>query len=126
MGHIKPSALELQVLGVLWEKGRATAREVLEGMPDHKPRAYTTILTVLQGMEKKGLVQRKTGGVTHVWRASVSREQGATPVLRELIQNAFGGKTAVMLQQLLGSEGISEAEIVELRNILDEAKGGKP
>ena len=117
----KPSALELQVLGVLWEKGSATAREVLESMPDGKSRAYTTVLSVLQGMEKKRFVKRATSGVTHVWSAKVTREQTTTPVLRELIQNAFGGSPAMALQQLLGSEKVSAEEIEELRKILDTA-----
>ncbi|MDF7800337.1 BlaI/MecI/CopY family transcriptional regulator [Pontiellaceae bacterium B1224] len=125
MGKLSPSALELQVLGVLWEKGHATAREVLESMPDQKTRAYTTVLTVLQGMERKGLVGRETSGVTHIWNAKVSREQTATPVLRELIQNAFCGRPAMALQQLLGSDQISAAEIDELRQLLDDAKGGE-
>lgn len=123
MKKVKPSSLELQILGVLWKKGKATAREVLETMPDHKPRAYTTVLSVLQGMEKKRLVKRETSGVTHIWQAGVSREATATPVLRELVQNAFGGNAAMALQQLLGSDGLSSAEIDELRNLLDEAKG---
>lgn len=120
----KPSALELQILGVLWEKETAKAREVLEAMPDSKPRAYTTILSVLQGMEKKGFVKRATSGVAHIWRAKVSREQATTPVLRELIQNAFGGSPAMALQQLLGSEKVSPEELDELRKILDDAKKG--
>lgn len=122
MDKQKPSALELQVLGVLWEKGKATAREVLEAMPDSKPRAYTTVLSVLQGMEKKGFVKRATSGVTHVWSAKVSRAQTTTPVFRELIQNAFAGSPAMALQQLLGSEKISAKELAELRKILDDAK----
>lgn len=125
MGQQKPSALELQVLGVLWEKETGTAREVLEAMPDNKPRAYTTILTVLQGLEKKGFVKRETSGVTHIWSAKVSREQTTVPVLREIIKNAFSGSPAMAMQQLLGSEKISSEELDELRKILDEAKKGE-
>ena len=44
----EPSDLELQVLSVLWERGPSGVREVMEEIPDGKPRAYTTILTVLQ------------------------------------------------------------------------------
>jgi len=124
MGKPKPSALELQVLGVLWQRGNATAREVLDSMPDGKARAYTTVLTVLQGLEKKGFVKRATTGVSHVWSAKASREKTTAPVLRELIQNAFGGSPVMAMQQLLGSEKVSAAELDELRKILDDAKRG--
>ena len=52
----KPSDLELQILSFLWEKGPSTAREVLEAIPDGKKRAYTSILSVMQVMEKKGFL----------------------------------------------------------------------
>lgn len=120
----KPTALELQILGVLWEKKAATAREVMDLMPDRKPRAYTTVLSVLQGMEKKRLVVRTTSGVTHIWKATVTRENTTHTVFREIIQNAFNGSPAMALQHLLRSEKISAEEIDELRKILDEAKRG--
>lgn len=122
MSKPKPSALELQVLGVLWDKQKATARDVLNAMPDHKERAYTTILSVLQGMQKKGLVKRSTTGVTHIWSAAVTRAQTTKPVLRDLIRDAFSGSPAMALQQLLGSEKMSADEIDELRSLLDDAK----
>ena len=49
----QPSELELQVLNVLWEKTKGTVREVMEALPDGKQRAYTTVLSVMQLMEKK-------------------------------------------------------------------------
>jgi predicted transcriptional regulator len=51
----QPAEFELQVLGVLWEHGPSTVREVLERLPDGKPRAYTSVLSVMQVMQKKGL-----------------------------------------------------------------------
>ena len=118
----KPSALELQILGVLWDKEKATAREVLNAMPDNKPRAYTTILSVLQGMQKKGFVKRSTNEVTHIWSARISRESATAPVLHELIQNAFSGSPAMALQQLIQSEKISPDELNELRELLNHSK----
>ena len=122
MSKPKPSALELQVLGVLWDRKKATARDVLNAMPDGKPRAYTTILSVLQSMQKKGLVKRTTTDVTHIWSAAVSREQTTKPVLRDLIRDAFNGSPAMALQQLLGSSAMSADQIDELRSLLDDAK----
>lgn len=52
MAKIKPSDLEMLVLSVLWERGPSTAGDVLEAMPDGKKRAYTSILSVMQVMER--------------------------------------------------------------------------
>ncbi|MCA9092782.1 MAG: BlaI/MecI/CopY family transcriptional regulator, partial [Planctomycetaceae bacterium] len=52
----KPSDLELQILHVLWQAGPSTVRDVLEKLPDQKKRAYTSVLSVMQVMQKKGFL----------------------------------------------------------------------
>lgn len=116
----KPSELELQVLSLLWQRGRMTAREVLEALPDRKPRAYTTVLSVMQVMEKKGLLKRDSQAVTHVWRPAVTRRQVLGPMLRTLLRNVFGGSPSAVLQQLLNAETVDTAELDEIRRVLDE------
>jgi BlaI family transcriptional regulator, penicillinase repressor len=122
-GLHRPSDLELQVLGVLWEGGPMTARRVMEGLPDGKRRAYTTVLSVMQGMERKGLLLRKVDEVTHVWRAAVTRRQVMGPMMKNLVRNVFGGRPSVALQQLLRGAEVDAEELAEIRRVLDEAQG---
>jgi len=90
----KPSDVELQVLSLLWREGPLTARQVLERLPDGKERAYTTVLTTLQVMEKKKLVTHERNGVAHVYSAIVKQNQVLRPLLRGLIDKVFGGSAA--------------------------------
>ena len=53
MKNPQPSNLEMQILSVLWEHGPSTVRDILGKIPDGKKRAYTTVLTMMQIMEKK-------------------------------------------------------------------------
>ena len=129
----KPSDLELQVLSVLWDKGPSTVREVLFAMPDGKQRAYTTALSVMQVMEKKGLLTHDVKGRTHVYRPTVTRRQTLRPMLRGLVKNVFGGSTATAVQHLLRETDVSGRELAEIRRLLREqenagrqAGGGKP
>lgn len=133
MAKQRPSELELQVLGVLWDRGPSTVRAVMEAMPDGKDRAYTTILSVMQGMERKGLVGHTPQGQAHVYHATVSRDQVLEPMLRELVRNAFGGSPSRALQCLLGGSGLGVGELDEIRRVIDEAgreqareQGGQP
>jgi predicted transcriptional regulator len=116
----QPSNLELQVLSVLWDHGPATAREVLEAMPDGKQRAYTTILSVMQVMEKKGLITHTSRGNTHVFKPTASRRQTLQPVLQGLVTNVFGGRVSSVLQHLLANENVDESELDEIRRLLDK------
>ncbi|MEM7698267.1 MAG: BlaI/MecI/CopY family transcriptional regulator [Verrucomicrobiota bacterium] len=123
MKRKKPSETELQILGVLWERGEATTRAVLEALPDGKPRAYTTVLSMMQVMEKKGLLTRSSEGVAHVWRAAVEREAVTAPLLKNLVSHVFAGKASSVMQQLLGGETVSPEELAEMRRLLDEHEG---
>ena len=71
----RPSEMELQILAVLWEHGPSTVRAIRQLLPDGKNRAYTTVLTLVQIMEKKGLVGHTSQGQAHVYRPLVARRQ---------------------------------------------------
>lgn len=114
----KPSDLELQILGVLWRSGPATAREVLGTMPDGKKRAYTTVLSAMQVMEKKGLLTRSREGLTDRWRPLVSESGVLGPFLRTLVANVFGGKPTHVMQHLLHETDVKEEDLKEIRQLL--------
>jgi BlaI family penicillinase repressor len=118
MKYKEPSKLEMQVLSVLWARGASTVRDVMDVMPDGKTRAYTTILSVIQVMEKKGLVSHVNEGNAHVYQARVSRQQVTGPLLRGLVRQIFGGSTASALQHLLAEERVSREELDEIKQII--------
>lgn len=122
MSRIKPSDLEMQVLSVLWERGPSTAREVLEAMPDGKKRAYTTILSAMQVMEKKGLLAHTRRGTAHVYKPAVNQHKIIQPFVRKVVTEVFGGRPTAVMQALLAEGQISDAELAEMRRLLDEAE----
>ena len=121
----KPSDLEMQILSVLWEKGDSTVREVLEAMPDGKKRAYTSILSVMQVMEKKGLLRHTTRGTAHVYSPAVNKKKIIQPFMRKILDEVFGGKPSVMMQALLKETSISNNEMAQIQKILKDAKTTK-
>jgi BlaI family transcriptional regulator, penicillinase repressor len=121
MAKARPSELELQVLGVLWDRGPSPVRAVLEAMPDGKDRAYTTILSVVQVLEKKGLVGHTQQGQANLYRAKVRRDHVLGPLMRDLLRNAFGGSPARALRCLLAGAELGDGELDEIRRVIDEA-----
>ncbi len=122
MPPLPPSEIELQVLSVLWERGPATVHDVRAAMPDGKDRAYTTVLTLLQNLEKKGLATHKQQGQANLYRATAKREQVLRPLMKGMLANVFGGSPAQVLQCLLESTRVDAAELAEIRRVLAEAK----
>lgn len=128
MKSAQPSNLEMQVLSVLWKHGPLTARAVLERMPDGKQRAYTTVLSVLQVMEKKGLVQHEEDGNRHIYAPRVKQKAVVKPLLSGLIKTLFGGRPTAAMQHLLDASEVTPADLAEMRKLLDNyepPKGGR-
>jgi len=119
---VPPAEFELQVLTVLWEQGPATVRQVLERLQDGKERAYTSVLSVMQVMQKKGLLgaQKQKEGLAYVYTPKVTREQVVGPLLRGFVDKVFGGSHHLAVQQLLNEGEIQAGEIDELRRLLDD------
>lgn len=116
----RPSDLELQVLSVLWEQGPLTVRQVLGALPDGKKRAYTTVLSIMQIMEKKGLLDHKRNGLTHVYFPKVTAKQVLRPMMRDLVRNFFGGRPSTAMQYLLSEGSVKQDEIDEIRRLIDQ------
>jgi len=125
MKTVKPSDLEMQILSVLWNRGDSTAREVLEAMPDGKKRAYTSILSVMQVMEKKGLLKHTNRGVAHVYRPAVNKRKIIQPFMRKVLNEIFGGKPSAMMQALLTETAVSDSELAQIHKLLQDVKTPK-
>jgi BlaI family penicillinase repressor len=122
----KPSDLEMQILSVLWHRGASTAREVLKAMPDGKKRAYTSILSVMQVMEKKGLLKHSNRGVAHVYSPAVGKKKIIRPFMRKVINEVFGGRPSAMMQALLAETAVSDSEMARIQKLLEKADVSKP
>ncbi|MBK1826989.1 BlaI/MecI/CopY family transcriptional regulator [Haloferula rosea] len=106
----QPSNLELQALSVLWHEGPSTVGAVLEALPDGKDRAYTTVLSVMQSLERKKLVKRTRFGRAHVYEASHSQEEIAGKATSDFLTNAFGGRLAEAILALLSAGNLTPEE----------------
>ena len=118
-----PTEAELDILQVLWERGPCTVREVHEALYGDDGAGYTTALKLMQIMTEKGLVERDERDRTHVYRARLSEEHTQRQLVRDLVDRAFGGSAAKLVLQALTSKHASPAELREIRQILDSARG---
>lgn len=119
----KPTDAELDILGVLWEHGPSTVRQVHEHMSGDPPRGYTTILKFLQIMCDKGLVRRDETQRAHVYEATLSPEQTQGNLLRHLLEKAFNNSTSKLVAQALAANPASKEELAKIRRLLDEIEG---
>ena len=119
----RPTAAELEILGVLWEHGPRSVREILHILSETKTTGYTTVLKLLQIMTGKGLVNRDETQRPQIYRARYAREHTQRQLLHDLAQRAFGGSVKVLVLQALASRKSSPEELEEIEKLLDRMEG---
>ena len=123
LGSAQPTAVELEILRILWELGPSPVRAVHEKLAAAKGTNYSTTVKMLSVMLTKGLVKRKEDATPHIWRAAITRERAARKFLTELIDKVYDGSAMSLVLQALSSGKASKYEIDEARRLLDEMEG---
>jgi predicted transcriptional regulator len=112
--------LQKAVMEAVWALGEATVQEVRERVSGEEPAAYTTILSVMQKLEKAGWLTHRICGRSYVYVPRRTRHEAGASSLRTFIDRVFGGDRQRVLLHLLDDEGLSDADIDALRRMIDE------
>ena len=94
-------------------------------MPDGKQRAYTSILSVMQMMGKKGLLKRSREGLTDRWRPAKPKRSVLGQYLGELVQKICGGRPSTAVLHLLENTKVNESELAEIEQVIRAYKERK-
>lgn len=119
LGSSQPTAVELEILRILWELGPSPVREIHARLNEAKGTNYSTTVKMLSVMLTKGLVKRDEEATPHVYRAAMSRERAAKKLLTELIDKVYDGSAMSLVLQALSGSRASKEEIAEARRLLD-------
>jgi BlaI family transcriptional regulator, penicillinase repressor len=116
----KPTASELDILRVLWDRGPSTVREVHDVLAETKNMGYTTVLKLLQIMTAKGMVKRDEEARAHVYQARQPADKTKRQLVGDLLQRAFSGSASDLMLHALSGSKTSPEEIEEIRRMLKE------
>lgn len=112
---------ENRIMAVLWTKGEASVRDVMEGISSDKEQAYTTVQTFLGILKDKGFVEKRKDGRAFIYRPLLSRSEARNQALKHLVGSVFGGSTSALAQHLLKDSEINIDEISTLEKAIDAA-----
>lgn len=118
--HENPTPAELEILHLLWNEGSLTVRQVMDRVNRKRPRAYTSVMSLLNVMTEKGMLIRKPEGRAFVYTAALEREQTLGEMVADLLGRAFGGSAAALVTQLLEQANPDEEELNEIRRTIRE------
>jgi len=118
-----PTGQELAIMKVLWQRERATVREVYEELRKQRPLAYTTVLTMMGILEHKGYVKKIAGARAYIYSPTRPQEQVVGGLIKDFVGRVFDGSAQPLLVHLLENEKLSGQELQDLRKLLREKRG---
>lgn len=114
--------VQLKIMRVLWEKGRANAREITEALCREEPIAHSTVQTLLRMLEAKGSIDHEVVERTFIFYPRVEEDGVRRGAVRDLVERIFGGSAAGLVTHLLKNEAVSSKELEQIRKLIDERR----
>ncbi|MET0624590.1 MAG: BlaI/MecI/CopY family transcriptional regulator [Pyrinomonadaceae bacterium] len=122
----KKSALltdaEFRLMEVLWAKGAATVGEVKDGLAQESPPAYSTVLTTLRIMERKGFVEHTKEGRAFIYRPLVDRQNACRSAVRHLVGRFFDDSPELLVLNILEHEQVEAEELKRLKALIEASE----
>ncbi len=109
-------SLEADILAVVWEHDRTTVRDVYETLRERRQIAYTTVMTVMNNLVKKGLLAQDKTNIAYAYTPAIPGREVAHIVLDSVVDRLLRGQSNVAVSHLLGLEAdLTPGQFQELR-----------
>lgn len=110
----------MEILHHVWELGEATVAQVQERILKKRKVAYTTVMTIMKNLNDKGYLKYRKDGVTYVYSARKKPEDVQSSLVSGLLDKVFKGSGSALVQALVKAENLSDKELKEIRNMIDD------
>jgi len=102
---------ELEIMKAVWDRGTATVRDVYEALLAERRIAYTTVMTMMNVLERKGHLRKRADGRTFVYEPSRSKKDALGSLVRDFVTRVFDGSAEPLLVHLVEDEHLSDKEV---------------
>jgi BlaI family transcriptional regulator, penicillinase repressor len=111
---------ELEIMKIVWREQRASVRDVYEALRAKRPVAYTTVMTMMKVLQRKGHVKAQRDGRAHVYSASRPQQRVLGEMVREFLNRVFNGSAEPLVQHLVRDGRLSPAELRDIVRRLNQ------
>jgi predicted transcriptional regulator len=109
---------ELEIMKVIWERERATVRDVYETLLEHRKIAYTTVMTMMKILEEKKYLKKTQEDRAYVYRPAKPKNQVIRGMVREFVDRVFNGSAEPLLADLIEDERLDKKDLEELARMI--------
>ena len=114
------SRREQQIMDIIYSRGKATAAEVMENLPD--PPSYSAVRALLRVLIEKGHLRHKQEGQRYVYMPKVARNRAKVSALQRVLQTFFNNSTEDAVAALLDISPLSDEELERMEKLIKQAR----
>jgi len=114
--------LQKAIMEIVWELGEATSRQVQKRLAAQRPLAYTSVLSIMQRLEKAGWLRHRVEQRTYVYQPAFSRDQESDRSLRRFIERVFHGNSQLVIQHLIEQGDLGEEDLLALQKLIQQKR----
>lgn len=113
---------ELEVMQILWRESPLTVSEILNYLQRKPMPAYTSLLTLVQTMEKKGYIKHQKSGKAFAYLPVLRQKKFMIAEVKRVAKRLLGGSPGMLVLNLVENDQLNQNEIEALRQLLKEDK----
>jgi BlaI family penicillinase repressor len=114
--------LQRAVMEVVWGLGEASVHDVLLPLGRKRPLAYTTVLTVMQKLEKAGWLGHRQEGNRYVYGPTRDRDEAGAGSVQQFLNRVFDGDAVALFQHLIRDSDLTEEDLRELKKMIEDRR----
>ena len=113
---------ELEIMKIVWQAKSITVRDVYEALLERRHIAYTTVMTMMSILERKGYLKKRREDRAYVYRATRPQAQVIKGMVREFVDRVFNGSAEPLLVHLVKDRHLSERDLQEIARLIRESE----
>lgn len=112
---------ELRLMRLLWARGESAVADLVGALPEDTPLAYTSVLTTIRILEKKGYVRHRQEGRAFLYSPRVAEQEAQQSEIRQVLQRFFGNSRERLVLSLLGDADVTLEELERMKKAIAKA-----
>lgn len=113
---------ELRLMDVLWRRGSSTVGDVVNALPKRAKLAYSSVLTTLRILDRKGYVRHEKRGRAFVYEPVIGRQEARRSAVESLVGRFFEGSAELLVLNVLENEALDADDLARLRRMIEETE----
>jgi BlaI family transcriptional regulator, penicillinase repressor len=119
------TALELEIMQLVWTLETATVRQVYEAVLERRHIAYTTVMTMMKILEQKGFLKKKQVDRAYLYTPTQPQKQVVGGMVRDFVNRVFNGSAEPLLLHLVEDQQLTEKDLDEIRRAIRASRKAK-